>query len=116
MNNKCLYIPRIINEEYVFIWKRDGLIFLMMPWLLMFAIGGIIGFILTLVVTIVVAQLLKQLSVDKPSGYVIHWVKYNIPKQFVSATLSRKDDLEMKSSMFFRGESFPPSYIRHLAG
>ena len=116
MNQKCLYIPREINEQYLFIWKRDGVIFLMMPWLLFFTIGGIVGFVLTLVVTIIVAQLLKQLSIDKPSGYVVHWVKYNIPKQFVSATLSRNNNLEIKTSMFFRGESFPPSHIRHLAG
>jgi len=115
-NQKCLYIPRIINENYLFIWKRDGLVFLMLPWLFFFTIGGIVGLTLTLVLTVVLAQVLKQVGADKASGYIIHWIRYNIPKQFVTAILSRKDNLEVKTSMFFRGESFPPSHLRHLAG
>ena len=116
MDQKCIYIPREINEEYLFIWKRDGVIFLMLPWLFFFTVGGIVGFALTMLFTIIIAQLLKQLSIDKPSGYVVHWVRYNIPKQFVSATLGRHDKLEIKTSMLFRGESFPPSHLRHIAG
>lgn len=116
MSNKCLYIPREINQEYVFIWKRDEIIFLMLPWIFFLAIGGILGFMLTLVGTIIIGQMLKQLSLDKPNGYMLHWVKYNVPKQYITATFARNQDLEAKESLLFRGETFPPSHIRHLAG
>jgi hypothetical protein len=114
--NKCLYIPREINQDYVFIWKRDEIIFLMLPWIFFFILGGLLGFMLTLIGTIVVGQILKQMSLDKPNGYMLHWVKYNIPKQYIAATLSRSDGLEAKESLLFRGDPFPSSHIRHLAG
>lgn len=116
MNNKCLYIPREINEEYIFIWKRDEILFLMLPWVFLFIFGGILGFTLMLISTIIIFQMLRRLSIDKPSGYMLHWIKYNIPKQFVSATFSRNNDLEVKESLFFRGEAFPPTHIRYIAG
>lgn len=114
--SKCLYIPKEVNTEYILLWKRDEIVFLMLPWLLFFVIGGILGLVLTLVCTIVVAQMLKQFSLDKPNGYMLHWIKYNVPRQFVSATFSRSNDLELKESMFFRSETFPPTHIRHIAG
>ena len=114
--NKCLYIPKEINQEYFFIWKRDEVVFLMLPWLFFFALGGITGFVLTLVITIIVAQLMKQLSSDKPNGYMKHWGRHNLPKQYITAAFSRNEDLEVKQSLFFRGDPFPPAHLRHIAG
>lgn len=116
MSNKCLYIPREINQEYVLIWKRDEVVFLLLPWIFFFIFGGILGFVLTLVFTIIASQLLKKLSIDKPNGYMLHWIKYNIPRQFVSAAMSKSDDLEVRESLLFRGETFPLTHIRHIAG
>ena len=116
MNTKCLYIPREINEDYILLWKKDEFTVLFLPWIFFFLIGGSVGFMLTLVTIIIAGQLLKQLSIDKPSGYLQHWVKYNIPKQFVTAIFSRRYDIDVKGSLFFKGETFPPSHFRHIEG
>lgn len=116
MSNKCLVIPREINKNYILIWRQDEIIFLLMPWVFIFVPGGFCGFLIALISTIIVAQALKQLSIDKPNGYMIHWVKYNVPKQFIATIFSKKSDLKQKESLFFRGETFPPTHIRHIAG
>ena len=100
---KCLYIPREINKPYVFIWKRDEVIFLMIPMILFFIIGGLLGFVLTLVGLIMIAMFIKNLSVDKPDGYLLHYLRFNIPKK-------------VNTSFFKRSGVFPSSYIRHIAG
>ena len=100
---KCLYIPREINKPYVFIWKRDEVIFLMLPFLLFFIISGLLGLILTLIGIIAIAIFIKNLSVDKPNGYILHWLKYHIPAK-------------VNNSIFRRNNTFPPTHIRHIAG
>jgi len=100
---KCLYIPREINKTYILLWKQDEAIFLMLPFLFVFIMGGVVGFSLTLISVIVVAGLLKNLSVDKADGYIKHWIWFNMPKS-------------RKQSYIFRGGAFPPAYIRHIAG
>lgn len=99
---KCLYIPREINKTYILLWKQDEAIFLMLPFLFMVVIGGVFGFILTLISIILVAGLLKNLSVDKPEGYIKHWKLFNTKPR--------------KQSYIFRGGAFPPAHIRHIAG
>lgn len=102
-DRKCLYIPREINKPYVFIWKKDEVIFLILPFLLFFIIGGLLGFLLTLIGIIATAIFIKNLSVDKPSGYILHWLRYHIPKK-------------VNNSIFRRNDAFPPTHIRHIAG
>lgn len=116
MHNKCLYIPKEINTEYFLLWKRDEVIFLILPWLLAFVIGGILGIMLSLILTIIAAQILKQVGFDKPNGYMMHWLKFNVPKQFLLTLFSKNNDLGGKESMFFRSETFPPTHIRYIAG
>ncbi|TXI97966.1 MAG: hypothetical protein E6Q32_10945 [Neisseriales bacterium] len=119
---KCLVIPKEINQEYVLLWKRDEVGFLIVPWLFCFMPGGMLGFSLTCILLIIVANLLKQLSVDKPNGYMIHYLKFNFPKQYVNAVISsimyfrKVEDLDTKESLIFQSEAFPPSYIRYIAG
>lgn len=113
---KCLYIPREINEQYIMLWKRDEALFLMLPWLFVFILGGWIGFSLTLISTIVVARLLKMLSLDKPSGYLLHWFRFHLPKQFIASIFSNKSKLEAPDSLIFRGGALPPTHIRYIAG
>ncbi len=103
MSEKCLYIPNEINKPYIFIWKQDEVIFLLLPFLLFFIIGGLVGFLLTLISIIVTAIFIKNLSIDKPSGYILHWLKFHIPKK-------------VNNSIFRRNVAFPPTYIRHIAG
>ena len=114
--DKCLVIPKYINRDYIMLWERDELIFMMMPFLFAFVPGGYFGWGMTLLSEIFVVNMLKQLGADKPNGYLIHWFKFNLPKQFVTATISRNEDLEVKESLFFKGDPFPPSHIRHIAG
>ena len=116
MSNKCLYIPREINTEYILLWKRDEALFLFLPVIFILTLQNLLGFVLALVGIIIMGQILKQLSLDKPSGYMLHWVKYNIPKQYVSSVFSRQDRLELKQSLLFKGDPFPSSHLRHLAG
>lgn len=113
---KCLVIPKEINQEYVLLWKRDEVGFLIAPWLFCFIPGGMLGFSLTCILLIIVANLLKQLSADKPNGYMIHYLKFNFPKQYVRAIFNRNEDLDEEDSFIFQSEAFPPSYIRYIAG
>lgn len=114
--SKCLYIPREINEQYILLWKRDEASCLMVPWIFTFVLGFPVGLILTLITTIILARILKMLSLDKPSGYLTHWVKFNMPKQFISSIFSKKSKLDAPESLIFRGESLPPPHIRYIAG
>ena len=116
MSNKCLYIPREINKEYIFIWTRDTVFFLMLPWVFWVVLQSLLGFMLSLVCSIIMYQLIKQFGTDKPDGYMLHWVKYNVPKHYVSAIFSGNDSLETKESLIFRGDPFPPTHIKHIAG
>ena len=100
---KCLYIPREINKPYVFIWKQDEVVFLMLPFMLFFIVGGLLGFILTLLGLIMIAMFIKNLSLDKPDGYILHWLRFHVPKK-------------VNNSLFRRSVAFPPSHIRHIAG
>lgn len=116
MDNRCYYIPKYINQSYVLIWKKDEFFFYVAPLLLCFAPGGYVGWISALVLIIVFARLLKQLGADRRNGYMKHWIRYNMPKQFIAAFIERSENLEGKKSLFFRGETFPPNHIRHIAG
>ena len=100
---KCLYIPREINKSYVLIWERDELVFLLLPFMIFFITFTVMGFILSLLGVIIIAMALKNLRVNKPNGYILHWVMYNIPRQ-------------KSYSVFSRANAFPPSNIRHIAG
>ena len=100
---KCLYIPREINKPYVFIWKQDEVIFLMLPVMLFFIVSGVLGLILSLLGLITIAMFIKNLSVDKPDGYILHWLRFHVPSK-------------VNNSLFRRNGTFPPSHIRHIAG
>lgn len=113
---KCLVIPREINQNYVLMWKQDEVPFLALPWIFLFTIGGFTGFMITALLTIVIAQTLKQFSIDKPNGYVTHWLKFNLPKEFSKSLFSKTPDLDKPQSVWTRKETYPPFYIRHIAG
>lgn len=113
---KVLHIPYEINEQYVLIWKRDEALFLMLPWLFWILLQSFLGFLLSIMATIIIAGILKQFTLNKPSGYMIHWVRYNIPKQYIAASFSGDYNLKDKQSLLFRGGAFPPAYLRHIAG
>lgn len=100
---KCLYIPKEINQPYVLIWKRDEILFLLLPFIFMFTIGGLVGFALTLIGIICSAMFIRNFSLDKPNGYLFHWLHYHWPA-------------EAKTSLVFKSGAFPPSNIRHIAG
>lgn len=116
MDNRCYYIPKYINRNYVLIWKKDEFIFYVAPLLLCFAPGGYVGFALAFILIIFFARLLKQLGADRPDGYMKHWIRYNMPKQFIAAFIERSENLEPKKSLISRAETFPPAHIRHIAG
>lgn len=113
---KCLVIPKEINQNYVLIWKRDEIGFLIMPWIFCLIPGGMLGFSITCILLIVSTNLIKQLSADKPNGYMIHYLKYNFPKQYVRAILYRNEDLDDEESLIFQSDALPPSHIRYIAG
>ncbi len=113
---KCLVIPKEINQEYVLLWKRDEVGFLIVPWLFCFIPGGMLGFSVTCILLIIVANLLKQLSADKPNGYMLHYLKFNLPKQYIRAIFNRNEDLDEEESLIFQSQAFPSSYIRYIAG
>jgi len=100
---KCLYIPREINQAYILLWKRDEMLFLTLPFIFWITVGGVVGFCITLIGVICSAMFLRNFGVDKPNGYLFHWVWYHKPKK-------------LKNSVLFKGGAFPPSYIRHIAG
>ena len=116
MNKKCFYIPSVINEQYFMLWKRDEVIFLMLPAVLFFAIGGLSGFLLAMLGIIVMSMVIKSLGVDRRSGYMMHWLKFNLPEQALKSLFYRKQELDKQSSLFLREKAFPPSHIRHIAG
>ncbi len=100
---KCLYIPKEINQNYVLLWRQDEVIFLMMPFIFLFAFGGFFGLIITLTSLVIVAVVIKNIGRDKPSGYMKHWQLFN------------NINLNKKQSLFKKHSAFPPSF-RHIAG
>lgn len=116
MSDKCLVIPREINQSYFMLWKQDEIIFLLLPWIFSLTLSFFLGVTLSLIGTIIAARVLKKLSIDKPNGYMLHWIRYNMPKQFVTASFKKNHDFEEKQSLFFKDATFPPSHLRHIAG
>lgn len=111
---KCLYIPRYINENYILIWKRDQLLPIFLPFILSFS--GFWGGVLALILAIIISQIMKNVSHNKPNGYLHHWVSFNAPKVFVNGIFSRNMVKNEKDSLFFRRKCLPPSHIRYIAG
>lgn len=114
---RCYYIPRVINQQYVYIWRSDEIPFLAFPFAWLFLIGGYSGVILFLVNEIISAKFLKRLGSDKPNGYMKHWMRFNFPRSFIRWTYSLgKASFANESSLFKRAEALPPAYLRYLAG
>jgi hypothetical protein len=120
MQQKCYFVPRIINQQFVYMWKQDEVPFLIMPWLFAFVPGGYLGFSMSLITLILALRMLKHLSIDKPNGYMLHWIRFNLPKAFLRVAFSvfgkNMKSLDAEASLFKRAEAFPPAHIRHIAG
>lgn len=90
-----------------------------MPFIWFFIFGfGWSGIALFLISIISVSQMLKYLSYDKPNGYMIHWVRFNMPKAFIAFSLKfkGKQTLIEKQSLYKRASVLPPAHFRHIAG
>lgn len=122
MSQRCYYIPRVINQQYLYIWRTDEIPLLLAPILWMPLIGGWSGIFLFLVSEIIAAQMLKYLGADKPNGYMIHWVRFNLPKAFVNFSIREitapkaRKTLTIKKSLYKRSSALPMAHLRYLAG
>jgi hypothetical protein len=123
MSQRCYYIPRVINQQYLYVWRTDEIPLLIAPILWFFLLGlGWSSIFLFLISEILAAQTLKYLGADKPNGYIIHWVRFNFPKAFmgysVSAITAPKSHstLTIKKSIYKRSSALPMAHLRYLAG
>lgn len=114
--SKCYYIPREINQQYVMIWKRDEAVCMFAPFGLCFLLPFPYGLIVSLALVIVAARLIKKLGADKPPGYLNHWLRYHLPKEYVASLFSSSVNLTRKKSLIFSNEALPSSYVRYIAG
>lgn len=100
---KCLYIPREINQSYILIWQRDEFICMVLPLGIFFITFSFLGLILSLVGVVFAAMSFKKVKVNRPCGYIRHLILYNFPKN-------------KSNSLYSRSLAFPPSSLRYFAG
>lgn len=116
MSQRTYYIPKVINQNYVFLWNRDEAIFLIFPWIFWLILGGMIGLLVSLIVVIIAGNTMRYVGIGKPRGYIRHWAYFNMPKMFAKSWYRKSMENQVKTSVFFRAETLPPSHIRHIAG